>query len=526
MIATSKSHLRIWIFNAWQVAFAVVALALLVFIFSQGLGYMVGKWESDEYSHGYLLPFIALFFAWQKWPELASTELRHSWVGLLLVIIGLMIYLMGEMSTLYIVIQYAFLITLAGLLMIYFGWRGFGILLISFVILFFMVPLPAFLYSSLSAKLQLISSQIGVDIIRLFGISVFLEGNIIDLGGYKLQVVEACSGLRYLFPLTVLGFISAYIFKGALWKKVVIFLSTIPITVLMNSFRIGVIGVLVEYWGQSMAEGFLHDFEGWFVFMACAAVLVVEMWILTKIGKDKMPLREAFALEMPAPLPKDTDVRYRKLGAPFYAAFVLLVGMAIVSQVLPDREEFIPQRTAFKVFPEQVGDWKGNMDRLESIYIDSLKLDDHLLANYRNGEGKKVNFYVAYYGSQRKGASAHSPKTCLPGGGWQMSQFGQQVVDGVMFNGQPLEVNRSVIQLGDAKKLVYYWFQQRGRVITSEYLVKWYLFWDALTKNRTDGALVRLTAVVSPGQDVEEVDRLLEDFVRDVSGELRRFVPD
>jgi exosortase D (VPLPA-CTERM-specific) len=502
-----------------------LSLVLSIVITYDGLSHMVKWWERDEYSHGYLLPLVAAFFIWQKLPELSVSELRSSWAGVPIVILGLFAYLLGELGSIYTVIQYAFLITLAGLLVVYFGWRGFRILLAPFAILFFMVPLPDFLYNNLSAELQLISSQIGVEVIRLFGISVFLEGNVIDLGEYKLQVVEACSGLRYLFPLTALGFIAAYIFKGAFWKKVVLFLSTIPITVLMNSFRIGVIGVLVEYWGQSMAEGFLHDFEGWFVFMACAAVLVVEMWILTKIGKDKMPLREAFALEMPAPLPKDSEVRYRKLGAPFYAAFILLVGMAIVSQVLPDRKEFIPQRTAFKVFPEQVGDWKGSMDRLESIYIDSLKLDDHLLAKYRNGEGKTVNFYVAYYGSQRKGASAHSPKTCLPGGGWQMSQFGQRVVDGVMVNGHPLEVNRSVIQLGDAKQLVYYWFQQRGRVITNEYLVKWYLFWDALTKNRTDGALVRLTAMVSPGQDVEEVDRVLKDFTRDVSGELVRFVP-
>jgi exosortase D (VPLPA-CTERM-specific) len=525
MDATLDNQPKRWVFNLWHLFLVLAALAVLVFICYEGLNVMVSSWSADEYSHSYLLPFISLFFAWQKRSELLATEPRPIWSGLLVVTLGLLVYLMGELGTLYALIQYSFLVILAGFMISLLGWKGFRILLVPYTILFFMVPLPVFLYNNLSAQLQLISSQIGVEVIRLFGISVFLEGNVIDLGEYKLQVVEACSGLRYLFPLTALGFISAYIFKGAFWKKAVLFLSTIPITVLMNSFRIGVIGVLVEYWGQSMAEGFLHDFEGWFVFMACAAVLVVEMWILTKIGKDKMPLREAFALEMPAPLPKDSEVRYRKLGAPFYAAFILLVGMAIVSQVLPDRKEFIPQRTAFKVFPEQVGDWKGSMDRLESIYIDSLKLDDHLLAKYRNGEGKTVNFYVAYYGSQRKGASAHSPKTCLPGGGWQMSQVGQRVVDGVMVNGHPLEVNRSVIQLGDAKQLVYYWFQQRGRVITNEYLVKWYLFWDALTKNRTDGALVRLTAMVSPGQDVEEVDRVLKDFTRDVSGELVRFVP-
>ena len=127
-----------------------------------------------------------------------------------------------------------------------------------------MIPLPEFVLANLSTRLQLLSSQLGVAFIRLFDISVFVEGNVIDLGGYKLQVAEACSGLRYLFPLMTLGFLMACFYKGARWKRVVLFLSSIPITVLMNSIRIGIIGVTVERWGIRMAEGFLHDFRaGW-----------------------------------------------------------------------------------------------------------------------------------------------------------------------------------------------------------------------------------------------------------------------
>ena len=487
---------------------------------------MLSYWEKDEYSHGYILPFVALFLIWQKRPELASTPFTNNWLGLLLVLGGLALYLVGELGSLYTIIQYGFLLALAGLALSLMGWQGFKIILTPLFLLFFMVPLPTFLYNNLSAALQLISSQIGVEIIRLFGITVFLEGNVIDLGSYKLQVVEACSGLRYLFPLMSLGYIMVIVYKASLWKKVVVFLSTIPITVFMNSFRIGVIGVLVEHWGQSMAEGFLHDFEGWVVFMACLAVLLVEMWLLSKVGRDRMPFREAFAIDAPAPVPKDAEVRYRAIPAPFYVSFALLAVMAVVSQVLPDREEVIPDRLVFDAFPEQVGQWQGRMDRLEPIILDALKLDDHIIADYSNGAGAPVNFYVAYYGSQRKGASVHSPKSCLPGGGWEMTQFGQRTLAGVTAAGQPLEVNRSLIQLGDAKQLVYYWFQQRGRVITNEYLVKWYLFWDALTRNRSDGALVRLVAPVGPGQDVAEVDELLVEFARDFSPELGKYIPD
>ena len=122
---------------------------------------------------------------------------------------------------------------------------------------------------------------------------------------------------------------------------------------------------------------------------------------------------------------------------------------------------------------------------------------------------RAVNLYAAYYGSQRKGASVHSPRTCLPGGGWQIADFAQHTVDGASVNGQPLRVNRALIKMGDAAQLVYYWFQQRGRVMTNEYLVKWYLFQDALLRGRTDGALVRLTTFVPPGGDLGAADARL-----------------
>ncbi len=516
----------VWKTGLVLLAFLAISFGLIAVIFYDGLAYMVNQWSSEEYSHGYLLPLISGYFVWQKRNELAKIPFNSSWIGIALFCLGLFGFLVGELSTLFTVIQYSFLLTLGGLLLAFMGWQAFRLILIPFFILFFAVPLPNFLYNNLSAFLQLISSSIGVEVIRLFGISVYLEGNVIDLGQFKLQVVEACSGLRYLFPLMSLGFIAAYLYKDSFWKKAVVFLSTIPITVLMNSFRIGVIGVMVEFWGQEMAEGFLHDFEGWFVFMACTAVLIIEMWLLSKIGRNSIPLSEVFAIDPPAPLPKDAEVKIRAIPRAFYLSFILLVGMTVVSQTLPERSEVIPERQAFNLFPMEIGKWSGSKNQLESIYLDVLKLSDYIIADYVGEDNKSVNFYVAYYDSQRKGVSAHSPKSCLPGGGWQIKQFDQRQIHPVTLAGKPLFVNRVVIQLGEVKQLVYYWFQQRGRIITNEYLVKWYLFWDALTRQRTDGALVRLTALVRPGQDVAEADKLLQNFAKDTSAELEKFIPE
>lgn len=501
-------------------------LALLIFMFFDGLNKMVEYWGREEYSHAYLLPVIALFLVWQKKDKLEQIPFQGSWLGLLVAVAGIALFFAGDLATLFVIVQYAFLVVFAGVVLSYMGWRGFTIIWVPLLILLFMVPLPNFLFNNLSAQLQLISSQLGVAVIRLFGISVYLEGNVIDLGVFKLQVVEACSGLRYLFPLMTLGFIAAYFFKGAFWKRAIIFLSSIPITVLMNSFRIGVIGVLVENWGKSMAEGFLHDFEGWAVFMACTALIVAEMWLLAKVGKNKLPLREAFGLDFPLPSPKDAQSKQRNLPKPFLVTTFVVVLIAVISAAMPDRVEIVPPRKDFSSFPLTLGEWQGKGDRLEQIYIDALKFDDHIIADFSNQQGGAVNFYVAYYGSQRKGESAHSPRTCIPGGGWEISEITQREIDGVTVAGQPLQVNRTVIQKGEERQLVYYWFQQRGRVINNEYMVKWYLFWDALTRNRTDGSLVRLTTFVKPGDDLEKADKTLSDFARQANPQLKAFIPE
>jgi len=149
-----------------------------------------------------------------------------------------------------------------------------------------------------------------------------------------------------------------------------------------------------------------------------------------------------------------------------------------------------------------------------------------LLADYRAAAGVPVNFYVAYYGSQRKGQSAHSPRTCIPGGGWEITSLRTTEVPANDGGTTLLHVNRLVIQKAEMKQVVYYWFKQRDRVLVNEYLVKFFLLWDALAKQRTDGALIRLTTLVQPGHDEEEADRVLIDFTQSVNPLMSRFVPD
>lgn len=517
----------VWKETAWGWAAMLGAALVLTAMFSDGLDRMVQQWEGKaEYSYGYLVPFITLFLIWQKSDVLRRLPFRGSWAGIAVVAFGVLLFIAGNLSVLYSVIQYSFLIVLAGSVLSMVGWPAFRVIAVPLFVLAFMIPLPDFLYGGLSQHLQLLSSQIGVWFLKECGVSVFLHGNVIDLGVYKLQVEEACDGLRYLFPLMTFGFITAYFFKAPLWKRAVIFISTIPITVLMNSLRIAVIGVTVNQWGQRMAEGFLHQFEGWVVFMVCLTMLFAEMWLLARIGKDPRPMREVFGFVFPQPPPTEARIRYRSIPRPFVAVAILLLAVAGVSAALPKRVEGVQPRQAFSHFPMQLSQWTGRRQVMDAGYVHALNFDDYILADFTNPAMQGIGFYAAYYASQRSKGVPHSPRACIPGDGWEIRKLSQTAVDGARIDGHPLQVNRVEIAKGDVKELVYYWFQERGRDLPSEFSVKWYLFWDALTRNRTDGALVRLTTVIKPGQDFKDGDRVLTDFSRVLAPKLDTYIPD
>lgn len=505
----------------------VIIFAALCVSYYSAITHMVEVWESkEEYGHGFLIPLLSVFFVWQKKNELAKADFSGSWIGYLIVLFGLLLAIAGQLATIFVIVQYALVIIVIGLVYSYLGYNSFKKIAVPLFMLFLMIPLPVFLYQGLSSALQLLSTKIGVGVIRLFDISVFVEGNVIDLGQYKLQVVEACSGLRYLFPLLTLGLIAAYIFKQPVWKRVVLFLSTVPITVFMNSFRIGVIGVTVEYWGSDMAEGFLHDFEGWVVFMSCIAILMLEMWVLLRIGSSKMSFSEAFSLDFPEKAETDDGVVERRTPTSLMASMVTVILVAGAVLAMPEHEEIVPDRKNYQEFPMVVGEWQGKSDILETYFIDTLKLSDYALINYIGSENKAINFYSAFYNSQKSGASAHSPRSCIPGGGWKIASHEVVTVDGVEISSVPLKVNRLVIQKNEVKQLVYYWFQQRGRIVTDEYAMKWYLLWDSMTRERTDGALMRITTLVDQYDSLDKADARLKAFVTEIAPIVPEYVPD
>lgn len=496
------------------VVLALLVLGAFVVLFDDGFARMLStEWQQPEYQYAYIIPFVSLYLIWVRATDLQRIPFEPSWIGVGLVVFGLVAFLLGELSAIWAVVWYGFLFTFWGLVIAVMGVRATAVIWAGLVYLVFMIPLPQTLLQNLSGAFQLWSSQIGTNFLRLVGVTVYLEGNVIDLGTYRLQVVEACSGLRYLFPLTSFSFFCAYIFRGRLWQRVVIFLSAVPITIFMNSFRIAVTGILVSRFGTGQAEGFLHYFEGWVIFVACIALLFLEMALFSLLSKRK--LAQSFEVE----IPELSDFRYLvPKGQPKAAALAgmtLIVAGAVGSLAVERRQEDVPAHVSLSTFPLVISEWSGSDGQLGADVLGELKLSDYLMTTYRTPDDPRpVELYIAYYDSQRTGASMHSPRACIPGGGWQIEELSQQEIPGIRADGSPLPVNRMVIARGPDRALVYYWFMQRGRYLTSEYLVKFYNLWDALTRNRTDGALVRVMTPITDSLDTADAEQRLTAFVR------------
>jgi exosortase D (VPLPA-CTERM-specific) len=519
-------QVTVWRYSIPTLLILSIGLFLVVLAFWGGISQLISRWDKqEEYSHGYMIPLVSAYLIWQRRDLLKTIEFKPSWLPVGFVFLGLLIAVIGEISALYILIHLSLILIILAMAWSLMGWNAFKYVLIPLVLLIFAIPLPYFLEATLTADLQLISSQLGVAFIRLFGIPVFLEGNVIDLGGYSLQVVEACSGLRYLYPLMGVGFIAAYMYQVELWKRVVVFVSTIPITILMNSLRIGVIGILVEFWGTGMAEGFLHYFEGWIIFIACLAILVAEMWLLNKVGNNSKSFRHVFSLPEYRVASEDAVIHQtRPLAVPFIVNLGLIAVAFIAVQAIDQREEIIPERKSFVTFPVEIDEWQGKQERLLPSISEKLAVTDYVLNNYSNSSSLPVNLYVAYYESQRKGISPHSPRVCIPGGGWSISGLERVKVD--LEGGDKIPVNRVIIQNGQYKQLVYYWFKQRGRDIANEYWMKWYLLTDSLSMQRTDGSLMRLTTPIGPKETASTADKRLQGFLSLVNPLLSDYIPE
>jgi exosortase D (VPLPA-CTERM-specific) len=504
--------------------FILAVLATLP-LFWIGLAGLATEWQRPEFSHGPVIPLLSFYMFLRELKAVPPAEapVEDRWPGVAVLTAGLLLALIGNVVQISDLVFYALIVWTGGLVLTGFGWRRGLTFWPSVLHLVFMLPLPPFLYWKISTALQLVSSELGVGLVRLAGVPVFLQGNVIDLGVYKLQVAEACSGLRYLFPIMSFTYVFAVLYRGPVWHKLVLLMAAIPIAVMMNSIRIGIIGILVDRYGIEQADGFLHLFEGWVIFLGCIGVMFLMAMAMQRLSGDRRPLGEALELDFAGLGAQLARIRTVPASRPLVAAALITAALSAAWTLAPSREVPPPEREPFALFPLELGGWSGTATSLTRGIEKVLGADDYLAAQFRHpGEAAGVDLFLSYYLSQTDGNAIHSPEICLPGSGWEVAAIAPAEID--LGPAGTVPVNRAVIQNGLERQLVYYWFEGRGRRMTSAFSAKFLTLADSLTLGRTDGGLVR---VITPiGADgAAGADARLQRFLGAAIGRLPRFIP-
>ena len=214
------------------------------------------------------------------------------------------------------------------------------------------------------------------------------------------------------------------------------------------------------------------------------------------------------------------------------ARFAILLVVLVTGGVVVNAWDYLGEarveRKQLKDFPRQIGAWEqtGGDEQFNQETLAVLRASDYLLRNYRDAEGHVANFYVGYYASQRDGATYHSPLNCLPGSGWVMSEPGKITI--TPKGRASFVANKYLIQNGDHKELLVYWYQGRGRAVASEYWGKVYTVLDSVRLRRSDGAMVRITTSVDsdePAALQAVIDRAAQ-IAAESSTILPEFIPD
>jgi exosortase len=283
--------------NAWNaqrrlVVGGVALIALAIAIYASILYHMVLFWHSsDDYSHGFLIVPLALFFAYERKYDLAAARIEGSWWGVVPLTLASLALAIGRLGVELMAMRTSFVLTLIGIVLLVFGRRIFRILLFPLLFLFLMVPLPQSLLNVVAFPLQLMAARMAEDALHFLAIPALVEGNIIHLANAELFVAEACSGLRSVMALLTLGVVMAKFFQRGAGARLLLVASTIPIAILVNAIRVTLTGILTHHYGQEAAHGTIHDFQGLITFGVAFLILMLEARTIDWVRSLRQPLR-------------------------------------------------------------------------------------------------------------------------------------------------------------------------------------------------------------------------------------------
>jgi exosortase len=264
---------------SWRQSLVVLTIGSLLVCYSHTLRGMVEQWSNDEdMSHGFLVPIVALWIVWRERERWRGLPVEPNWWGFGLLAAAAGLHLAGVLGVGLFASAVAFLLSVAGIVLCLGGSAWLRAFALPLLLSIFMLPKLALVYNQVTLPLQLLASRIAAGILAVAGIGVIREGNILDVGGHRVAVLEACNGVRYLLSLGFMAVVFAYVSDSAPWMRLALLAAAIPIAILANAARVAVVS-----WLPSLEAGVPHAVSGWLIFLLCLATLMLFRQLFHKM---------------------------------------------------------------------------------------------------------------------------------------------------------------------------------------------------------------------------------------------------
>ncbi len=491
-----------------------LAAAALALCYAEPLAALPRHWASSPlYSFGFAVPLISGYIAWSRWPELRAIALRPAyWSGVSCTLVGIGLLVVGRLGALVTVQETSFVVVLAGLVLL-FGGFGLGRLIwFPIVYLLLMVPVWNYPVALVQGPSRILSASLAVSFLHATRVPALRDTTFIVLPNVTLQVLQECSGVNQLITFAAMALPASYLFLRGVWRRVALVGIAIAVAYLSNGIRIALVGWLAYHGLGNGTLGAMHLMEGLAVSLVGYAVIGACLSGLSRIGSSN-PKAGGRGSGRVAARSRRPWLEWSVVG------ILAVVGC---SQLL-FRPSEVRLAASLDSLPRQIDEWTADAalpapSRFPALDDDLVQAypteagerrfegaDAELVRGYRNPQGARAQVYVGYYRQQRDGKELTGEASAA------LDRVASPVT--VTLPTGVVDVNQVERQQGQTSRGVLYWYDINGRIVRNIYLAKGYTLWDALTRGRTNGAVIMVAWSCSSGGSCETDRRSVIGFV-------------
>jgi exosortase len=283
---TERVETRLW--SRRLAVWCVILAGLVLLLYASVIKDLVLQWWTDaDYGHGFFVPLFSGYILWRERDRWTKTEIKPSNFGFVVMLGAVALLLLGSLGAEFFTSRFSLLVLLAGMILFLAGWKMLRAVSFPLGYLMWMIPIPVIIYNQITFPLQLIASRLATSWLELAQVPVLRDGNILIMSNYSLEVVEACSGIRSLMTLMALAVAYGYLVSPRRWVRYALAAFMVPVAIGTNAVRIMGAAIVARHLGPAAAEGFLHKFSGWVIFLVALVLMFGTHWILRHIAERR-----------------------------------------------------------------------------------------------------------------------------------------------------------------------------------------------------------------------------------------------